>query len=321
MAKQRNDGRSFEKLNYLIQQAMKESLNTKVYFNHFINGIKGRRRQFDIYIESQVNGFDFNIAIECKDEGRKIEVGKIESFSMKCDACKIDKRIMISPVGFSIGARDTADEYRIKLYTLSEISSETILEWVNVEEIKKVGTNFHIERVIITLDNNSSFTVGSKEWPDDSKVVNKEGEFTLKDFIMDNYDALYSNMMNHLTKLFENKISTVKEGEYLHYFDLENIATQDIGVRLVDKKENLHQIIKIHFFIKSITKVEKPEKTNIRKFKQLESENGIDVVSSSFINTETLNLIKKNELDDYEVFLTDSNGEATKLVCYDFDVE
>lgn len=117
-----NDGKAFEKLVSMIQEAYRDSPRTKIYTNHKIKDRFGKRREFDVFIVIKSNDYNFNIAIECKDYKNPVSVEKIEAFNSKClTVSGINKKIIISSAGFQSGAVENAQLFDIELQTLSTI--------------------------------------------------------------------------------------------------------------------------------------------------------------------------------------------------------
>ena len=179
MEKQTNDGKIFEKLNYVIQEVLKDSPHTKVFYDHHINDRDGISRQFDVYIESKINGFENTIAIECKDEGRNVGISKIDAFADKCLECGINVKVMVASKGFTKDAKLKAPKKFIKLYTLKEISIDVIKNWILVDNIRRVETNIIIKKAVALFNENSGYIIGSELLPSNAIFNTKVGVFTI----------------------------------------------------------------------------------------------------------------------------------------------
>lgn len=126
----KKNGKSLERLVTLIQQALSDKDNTQVFSNYKIKDSTGGKREIDVLIKSELNGFEILVAIECKDYSRPVSIDKIDSFKAKCDSIsKISKKVFVSTNGYSSGAKRNANEYGILLYDVKEISFESINEW------------------------------------------------------------------------------------------------------------------------------------------------------------------------------------------------
>lgn len=97
----------------------------EVKFNDHIIGKKtGTRRQIDVTIRFQNGFYDYLTIVECKDEGRRIEVGEVEALSKKMEDVGAIHGVIVSTHGFQKGAIGTAAFENIDLFTLTEIRSD-----------------------------------------------------------------------------------------------------------------------------------------------------------------------------------------------------
>jgi hypothetical protein len=132
-------GRQFEKFVQLIQESFKDSPSTEIYSNYKLETIKGRKREFDVFIKSSLNNYEINIAIECKDQKRPISVDKIEAFHSKCQRFKgISKKVFVTSGEYQADSIDAAKEFDIELYHLSEISQKIVVSWISLVLLKPV---------------------------------------------------------------------------------------------------------------------------------------------------------------------------------------
>ncbi len=128
-----NKGKLFEQIARVIQESLVDSNDTIVRSNHKLKDTVGLLREYDVFVESKVNGFPIGIAIECKDYKRKVAVEKIDAFQSKCnDIPQINKKVFISKNGFQTGARAKAQLYGIDLHLLNEITESEVLKWFHI---------------------------------------------------------------------------------------------------------------------------------------------------------------------------------------------
>ena len=126
----------------LIQRTLINTPDTKVYRNHKIPSKSGRKREIDILVVSQVNGFEIQIAIACKDYTRKVSAEKIEAFNSKCELLKsINKKVFVSSNGYQPSAIDSAKEFGIELLTAPKINQQDILKWLGIS-VHSLGFEF-----------------------------------------------------------------------------------------------------------------------------------------------------------------------------------
>ena len=91
----------FEKVNHLIQESFRSDPNTEILRNFRIPNRRGRKREIDILIKSELNKSKIQIAIECKDHKRKTGEPSIEAFKTKCDSIpNINKKFSSQERGF-----------------------------------------------------------------------------------------------------------------------------------------------------------------------------------------------------------------------------
>ncbi len=124
-------GSDFETFVRLLEESFKDSPDTTVRQNVRLINVDGKRREFDVVVDSTLNGHTIRIAIECKDYKGKVAVEKVEAFKTKCDSVpSINVRVFVSKNGFQSGVYDVANRYGISLHMLSEMDSQTVDTWV-----------------------------------------------------------------------------------------------------------------------------------------------------------------------------------------------
>jgi hypothetical protein len=80
-----------------------------------------------------MNDEAINIAVECKDHSRKVSVSHIEAYITKCDRVpNIHKKIFVSRKGYTSGAIQAAADRDIVLYTLQDLDTANIMDWLGV---------------------------------------------------------------------------------------------------------------------------------------------------------------------------------------------
>lgn len=115
-------GKLFELLISRLEESIKDE-NVVVYADHNVENLEGFSRQFDVYIKSNIQGYQIEIAIECKEYGRDaVDVEKIESFSCKCQRVpSINKMVFVSQTGYTKGAIAAAKVYGITLLNIDKL--------------------------------------------------------------------------------------------------------------------------------------------------------------------------------------------------------
>lgn len=147
-----NNGKQFEKTIALIQETFKDSEYTEIFRNYSIPNSSGRNREIDVLIASKINGFEMNIAIECKDYKGKIPVEKLEAFHGKCERIKsINKKIFISSNGFQTDAINAANTFGIELMTAEFLTRDYLLQLLPVRQIQPIFT-YKFNSLVLTFD-------------------------------------------------------------------------------------------------------------------------------------------------------------------------
>ncbi len=114
METNQSKGKNLEQIVFLIQKAFKDSPHTKIYPNHKLITESGDPREFDVIVETKMQGFDLVIAIECKAHKASVGAQLVEGFKAKCDrVSKINKIVFISSSGFQKGAISFAEKQNI----------------------------------------------------------------------------------------------------------------------------------------------------------------------------------------------------------------
>lgn len=130
------DGKFFEEVVRLVQEVLKNDAATAVFKNHKVEDRDGKKREFDVFVTSEMNGEPIQIAIECKDHSRKISRSLVEAYATKCGSIpNINKRVFVSRRGFTDGAKLTARNNDISLYTLADLDVGKINEWLGTTMI------------------------------------------------------------------------------------------------------------------------------------------------------------------------------------------
>lgn len=98
---------------YLLQAQGLETV--EVQHDIKLRGISGYKHQIDVYWEYRLAGITHKIALECKLHGRKVGVGVVRDFWGVLDDIAGLRGVIISPVGFTAGAKKFAESKGIGL--------------------------------------------------------------------------------------------------------------------------------------------------------------------------------------------------------------
>jgi len=194
----KNDGKSLEKIVRLIQETLKDKLDTVVHSNYKIENISGRKREIDILVEAVINKIHLKIAIECKSYNKPVSVEKIEAFQAKCLRIPaINKMLFVSESGYQIDAINAAKNFGIELYDLNSVDANTIQDWFIITQL---GLRFNIERFILVLDLTAEQFEELKNEKASCLIFNQEGEEKpiidlINDLILQNKYLLWNYMI------------------------------------------------------------------------------------------------------------------------------
>lgn len=80
-----------------------------------------RPREFDVLISYSVADYAVRVACEVKDWKRPVGIDVVEVFKAKCDACGVDRRIIVSASGFTRDAISRARLSRVVLRNMKQV--------------------------------------------------------------------------------------------------------------------------------------------------------------------------------------------------------
>lgn len=92
----------------------------RVDHNIKLKGVSGQEHQIDIYWEYRIAGITHRVALECKLYKRKVDLGVVRDFWGVLDDVSGLRGVIISPVGFTSGAKTFASSKGIGLKVLRE---------------------------------------------------------------------------------------------------------------------------------------------------------------------------------------------------------
>lgn len=113
----------FQEIVTLIQEALAPVGATVTPSAMVPSPTSGKLREIDVLVETPIGLYTLKIAVEAKDEGRKLDVTKIETIIGKYrgkGALPVNKIVVIARNGFTAEARVRAQDEEIDLLTLHE---------------------------------------------------------------------------------------------------------------------------------------------------------------------------------------------------------
>lgn len=122
----KNTGKEYEEFVGAIQQSlinaegMSHLKNIKVEVNKKIEDRNGILRQFDVYWEFNLGGYDYKTVIECKDYASSVTIDKIDAFIGKTQDIPGLRLIYATKTGYQSGAQRKADQHKVDLLIIRE---------------------------------------------------------------------------------------------------------------------------------------------------------------------------------------------------------
>lgn len=254
-------GKRLEYIIKIIQETLKDSPNTTIYQNYKIENIVGTKREFDVMIDSFINGFNIKIAIECKDFNRPISVEKIEAFETKCSMVPgIHKKIFISSNGFQKEAIKVAKAKGIELLIASKIDSNLILGWFSVSEIS----------ITLLSAGNANLLIDENEEYTKSIIYNIESPFIYKGNLTKLNDYLKETYLSNRNSINDIALSvwinlSVGQKEKPFYAPIKLRPEEFFLIDQNDKKIRVAGILINYQFLFTKTIVEIKESINLKE--------------------------------------------------------
>lgn len=300
-------GKKLEKIIELIQESLKNSPETKVLTNYKIENRRGKKREIDVLVISNINGYEIKIAFECKNYKHKVSAEKIEAFNSKCQLIpNINKKIFVSSSGYQSGAIESAEDFDIETLSAPELTPETIL---NI-----------IDSKILVIKLFPKFTPPTIEFETDKKE--------LIDKVLNNFDGkIYFNTNEHLTipelllNILDENLANVRQNAIEQWAKLDEEKKKDefpvkFGAKLINGWIKFQdQKIKVNNIISHTYAKFEEVKINIIDKKALINKAGdiqANAVSLQIDNEFSAHIITNNN-SNTDFYLTDDKGNSTKL--------
>lgn len=298
-------GKSLENIINLIQKTLKDSPETKVFKNYKIQNNGGRDREFDVFIESKINGFEIKIAIECKDYKGRVAVEKIEAFESKCKRIiGINKKVFVSSFGFQADAIKAASEFGIELEIAEKLNPEAILNWMPISNI-----TFKILK-----GGNSTLIIDTEEElrPDINIPIDSKFDYN---GVQTNIDKIVSDILNS----YQNKIYNLS---LLIWMKLENEKKKlpffiPFNVRFreaynLDFENKTYRIIGLQLNIKGIYERTSICVNEIRELKDINGRIKAETLTIQTSDDVTMSFVKTPD-NNTTVHVSENNEKSTQL--------
>ncbi len=102
----------------------------------------GGRREFDVLVDGKIGRVPFQLAMECKDRTKAVDVPVVEGFRAKCEGVNVHLKMIVSKSGFTKPALQKAAAHGIQCRTLDQIDGVDWLAASKFKVISYVALNF-----------------------------------------------------------------------------------------------------------------------------------------------------------------------------------
>ncbi len=126
-------GEEFHRLVEILERAVVDHPNVTVESPKYLTDkVTGEPREHDIVLTQRSPQRTTITAIECRDRSRPVTVNQVEEFHAKCEHTGVNKRVIVSRLGFYKTALKKAAHYGIDCLTFSQVAS---VDWVSQSDV------------------------------------------------------------------------------------------------------------------------------------------------------------------------------------------
>ena len=288
-------GKTLEQFVCAIQKCQKNSSDTLIGSNVKLLDHTGIKREIDVFVRTKIQGENIGIAFECKDYKKKVGVNVVEAFYSKCnDIPEIHKGIIVSPCGFTVGAKKKAQFYGIGLYQIGDVPLGEVLKTIDIFYTQCwVEMASHFRSIL-------EHYVAPEQFPEtgffcfsDNKEVNMEHYLTV--ILQNNIPSMIPSIHNYMHSKsinIGNIPLTITPPDKLYVVDKQGgkhlIKELFVSIR-VSMKTELQNITKQSLFINTL------KKTPSVRISEFNREDGIIFI-----------LVQSN--NKYNAFMKDKEG-------------
>lgn len=218
-------------------EGMSHLKNIRVEVNKKIEDRNGVLRQFDVYWEFNLGGYDYKTVIECKDYASTVTIDKIDAFIGKAQDIPGLRLIYATKTGYQSGAQKKAKQNKIDLLLIREGVDE---DWTAPDGTPLIKT-INLNIIAISPPNITSFSpFVDASWLDSQPNldVGKIGEkfsMTLNNeiFIFNEVTGVRFSLYD-LANSLAGKIPDIKYGEGTYSEDLHDsyLESADASLRV-----------------------------------------------------------------------------------------
>lgn len=241
----KNTGKEYEEFVGVIQQSLidveeaSRLKNIKVEVNKKIEDRNGIIRQFDVYWEFNLGGYDYKTVIECKDYASKVTIDKIDAFIGKTQDIPGLRLIYATKTGYQSGTQKKAEQHKIDLLVIREGVDE---DWTASDGNPLLKT-INIDIIAVSLPRITSFSpfvdaswLESQQDLDTEEISSRFSRVLNNEIFISNEVTGVRFSLHDLANSLPSKVSDIKYGngtysEELHDSYLES-ASGELRVKL-----------------------------------------------------------------------------------------
>lgn len=288
-------GKTLEQLVWAIQECQKNSPDTLIETNAILLDHTGLKREIDVFVRTKVQGGNIGIAFECKDYKKKVDVKVVEAFNSKChDIPEIHKGIIVSPNGFTAGAKTKAQFYGIDLYQIGDVPFEEIFNPIDIFFTQCwVEMASHFRAILESHNTPVQFSDTGICYFADNKEVDMERYFTgiLRTNMPSIIPLIHNYMHSRNIKMGEIPL-TITPPDKLYVLDIRRIkhVIKELNISIrVSLKTELQNIAKQSLYVNTL------KETSSVRISEYKREDGI-------------NFILVHGSNKYRAFMKDTKG-------------
>jgi len=197
-----------------IQQALlrAQALETiRVEHNIKLKGVSGQEHQIDVYWEYRIAGVTHRVALECKFHKVRVDVGVVRDFWGVLDDIPGLRGVIVSPVGFTSGAKTYATSKGIGLKVFraaQDADYKGRLRAIHINLTARVPLN---PRLQMNLDESWIASNLTPERQEFLRIIESTAEIETQGIIIENRDTGETILLSRISA-------------YLPVIELENIS-------------------------------------------------------------------------------------------------
>ena len=228
--------KEFEETVYLLRSKL--SPYSDVKFNYKVIGkTTGRSRQIDCAIIENIGGIEIFIALECKELSRPVDIDKVEASVTKLADVQASKGVIVSNMGFTSSARNTAERYSIELHTLKEVEVNEAINITFPIMVKDMYSySFIIDKIPSEIMKAVNYEDSALEYYIDKKTILVDWE----KFIFEHWDCGSLPAEVGINKSITKRVYLKHNNKY---YDVDVIIQYGVQVKFYRRKIEINKYL------------------------------------------------------------------------------